>query len=164
MHFCLHAAHTSSLTSCCTISVTYDFDRDVLHLNSGKFAKCLLDSRLLRVCLTGDMLRLWVAVNSIAHSVLAQSPCHQSCANIQKHWGTPFALTMAEQLWLPLYSCPAVQVCIFAYGQTGSGKTYTMFGNEENRGIIPRAMAQVCVGHLSQQRLHTWTVTILRIL
>lgn len=36
-----------------------------------------------------------------------------------------------------------LQVCIFAYGQTGSGKTYTMFGNEANRGIIPRAMAQV---------------------
>lgn len=35
------------------------------------------------------------------------------------------------------------QVCIFAYGQTGSGKTYTMFGNPDNRGIIPRAMAQV---------------------
>ena len=36
-----------------------------------------------------------------------------------------------------------LQVCIFAYGQTGSGKTYTMFGNADNRGIIPRAMAQV---------------------
>jgi hypothetical protein len=39
--------------------------------------------------------------------------------------------------------CLRSQVCIFAYGQTGSGKTYTMFGNDENRGIIPRAMAQV---------------------
>jgi hypothetical protein len=39
---------------------------------------------------------------------------------------------------------PPKQVCIFAYGQTGSGKTYTMFGNPDNRGIIPRAMAQVC--------------------
>jgi hypothetical protein len=38
-----------------------------------------------------------------------------------------------------------LQVCIFAYGQTGSGKTYTMFGNPDNRGIIPRAMAQVCL-------------------
>lgn len=34
-------------------------------------------------------------------------------------------------------------MCIFAYGQTGSGKTYTMLGNEENRGIIPRAIQQV---------------------
>jgi hypothetical protein len=39
-----------------------------------------------------------------------------------------------------------LQVCIFAYGQTGSGKTYTMFGNPDNRGIIPRAMAQVGPG------------------
>lgn len=34
-------------------------------------------------------------------------------------------------------------MCIFAYGQTGSGKTYTMLGNEEQRGIIPRAIQQV---------------------
>lgn len=35
------------------------------------------------------------------------------------------------------------KVCIFAYGQTGSGKTYTMLGDADNRGIIPRAMGQV---------------------
>lgn len=29
-------------------------------------------------------------------------------------------------------------VCIFAYGQTGSGKSYTMMGNKEEVGIIPR--------------------------
>ncbi len=34
-------------------------------------------------------------------------------------------------------------MCIFAYGQTGSGKTYTMLGDEENRGIIPRAINQI---------------------
>ncbi|XP_058836738.1 kinesin-like protein KIF13A isoform X1 [Topomyia yanbarensis] len=28
--------------------------------------------------------------------------------------------------------------CIFAYGQTGSGKSYTMMGNQESKGIIPR--------------------------
>lgn len=30
---------------------------------------------------------------------------------------------------------------IFTYGPTGTGKTYTMFGREENPGIIPRACA-----------------------
>ncbi|OMH81773.1 Kinesin-like protein 2 [Zancudomyces culisetae] len=34
-------------------------------------------------------------------------------------------------------------VCIFAYGQTGSGKTYTMEGNAENSGVIPRALQQI---------------------
>ncbi|CAK5273470.1 unnamed protein product [Mycena citricolor] len=36
-------------------------------------------------------------------------------------------------------------VCIFAYGQTGSGKSWTMEGggNDEDRGMIPRAVAQV---------------------
>ncbi|BES87666.1 Kinesin protein 1B [Nesidiocoris tenuis] len=28
--------------------------------------------------------------------------------------------------------------CIFAYGQTGSGKSYTMMGNHDSKGIIPR--------------------------
>mmetsp|Transcript_5395 Transcript_5395/g.11884 ORF Transcript_5395/g.11884 Transcript_5395/m.11884 type:complete len:815 (-) Transcript_5395:535-2979(-) len=35
------------------------------------------------------------------------------------------------------------KVCIFAYGQTGSGKTFTMLGNAENPGMIPRAIQQV---------------------
>jgi len=37
---------------------------------------------------------------------------------------------------------------IMAYGETGAGKTYTMSGATENyrlRGIIPRAISQVCV-------------------
>lgn len=36
-------------------------------------------------------------------------------------------------------------VCLFSYGQTGSGKTHTMqgSGNEQMRGIIPRAIEQV---------------------
>ena len=29
---------------------------------------------------------------------------------------------------------------IFAYGQTGSGKTYTIFGQEQNEGLIPRTV------------------------
>eukprot|EP00210_Caulerpa_lentillifera_P006143 g5870.t1 len=35
------------------------------------------------------------------------------------------------------------KVCIFAYGQTGSGKTYTMLGDKEHKGMIPRSMDQV---------------------
>jgi len=32
---------------------------------------------------------------------------------------------------------------IFAYGQTASGKTYTIMGEQENDGIIPRALQHV---------------------
>jgi len=35
---------------------------------------------------------------------------------------------------------------IFAYGQTGTGKTHTMVGdfkNEQNKGVIPRALEQI---------------------
>ena len=33
--------------------------------------------------------------------------------------------------------------CIFCYGQTGSGKTFTMFGDDEHRGIIYKANAYI---------------------
>ena len=38
-------------------------------------------------------------------------------------------------------------VCLFSYGQTGSGKTHTMQGSGAGpmRGMIPRAMEQVCI-------------------
>lgn len=34
-------------------------------------------------------------------------------------------------------------VCIFAYGQTGSGKTFTIYGDELNPGLTPRAITEV---------------------
>tara|TARA_B100000073_G_scaffold86961_1_gene67726 strand:- start:46 stop:3765 length:3720 start_codon:yes stop_codon:yes gene_type:complete len=34
-------------------------------------------------------------------------------------------------------------VCIFAYGQTGSGKTYTIYGDDANPGLTPRAISEV---------------------
>ncbi|KAL7466529.1 hypothetical protein ACHAXS_006834 [Conticribra weissflogii] len=34
-------------------------------------------------------------------------------------------------------------VCMFAYGQTGSGKTHTMIGDEENPGLVPRAVEKL---------------------
>lgn len=34
-------------------------------------------------------------------------------------------------------------VCIFAYGQTGSGKTFTIYGDDTNPGLSPRAIAEV---------------------
>lgn len=34
-------------------------------------------------------------------------------------------------------------MCLFAYGQTGSGKSYSMTGYGENKGILPRACAEI---------------------
>lgn len=34
-------------------------------------------------------------------------------------------------------------VSIFAYGQTGSGKTHTMYGDHQERGVIPRAVQHI---------------------
>ncbi|KAF2734469.1 kinesin [Polyplosphaeria fusca] len=33
--------------------------------------------------------------------------------------------------------------CIFAYGQTGSGKSYTMMGNQDQPGLIPRTCEEL---------------------
>jgi kinesin family member C1 len=35
------------------------------------------------------------------------------------------------------------KVWVFAYGQTGSGKTYTMEGEDDQRGVIPRAVEEI---------------------
>jgi hypothetical protein len=53
-------------------------------------------------------------------------------------------------------------VCLFSYGQTGAGKTYTMQGSAtppEQRGIIPRAVAQIlqAVEQLEEQ---DWSYTL----
>lgn len=39
---------------------------------------------------------------------------------------------MLEDAWQG-YNC-----CLFAYGQSGAGKTYTLFGSQQNEGLIPR--------------------------
>ncbi|KAL4073263.1 P-loop containing nucleoside triphosphate hydrolase protein [Scleroderma yunnanense] len=45
-----------------------------------------------------------------------------------------------SHVWAAMEGYNAV---IFAYGQTASGKTFTLSGNEEQPGIIPRAMKDV---------------------
>jgi kinesin family protein C1 len=53
------------------------------------------------------------------------------------------------------------KVCLFSYGQTGSGKTHTMLGegNEEMRGIIPRAVAKIV--EASEKNAHKgWKYTM----
>ena len=51
---------------------------------------------------------------------------------------------------------------LMAYGETGAGKTYTMTGATDNyplRGIIPRAISQVCACCVSEKKdlvLYSW--------
>lgn len=44
-------------------------------------------------------------------------------------------------------------VTVFAYGQTGSGKTYTMLGDEDNMGIIGRAVAMLFKAKSTEEEL-----------
>ena len=34
-------------------------------------------------------------------------------------------------------------VCIFAYGQTGSGKTFTIQGQDNQLGLVPRGLEEL---------------------
>jgi len=49
-------------------------------------------------------------------------------------------------------------VCLFSYGQTGSGKTHTMqgSGNNQMRGIIPRAVEQILTTARSLREHQNW--------
>ena len=51
-------------------------------------------------------------------------------------------------------------VCIFAYGQTGSGKTFTMEGSTGNRGVSPRAIAELLNQVEQQKDTCTYTITL----
>lgn len=51
------------------------------------------------------------------------------------------------------------KVCIFAYGQTGSGKTYTMEGDKNNPGVIPRSIEKIFNVKTYLERLG-WKFTI----
>lgn len=51
-------------------------------------------------------------------------------------------------------------VCIFAYGQTGSGKTFTMEGSASNKGVSPRAIAELLAQIEAMKDQYTYTVTL----
>jgi kinesin family protein C2/C3 len=51
-------------------------------------------------------------------------------------------------------------VCIFAYGQTGSGKTFTMEGSTMNKGVSPRAIAELLAQIEQTKDQYTYTVTL----
>ncbi|CAD8208743.1 unnamed protein product [Paramecium pentaurelia] len=53
-------------------------------------------------------------------------------------------------------------VTIFAYGATGSGKTHTMMGNQNQQGIIPRALNDL-FGRLSKEQAAQASLTFLEI-
>ena len=51
--------------------------------------------------------------------------------------------------------------CLFAYGQTGAGKSYSIFGYEENKGIVPQICSQLLDGSiLMQNDKHTFSLTV----
>jgi hypothetical protein len=50
-------------------------------------------------------------------------------------------------------------VCVFAYGQTGSGKTYTIQGQPDQPGIVPRALEELFGIKRRMEKFQTFTVT-----
>ena len=59
--------------------------------------------------------------------------------------GASFALLLRREdtKYLVQSAMDGYNVCIFAYGQTGSGKTFTIYGDDANPGLTPRAIAEV---------------------
>ena len=49
----------------------------------------------------------------------------------------------ADTKYLVQSAFDGYNVCIFAYGQTGSGKTHTVYGDNDNPGLTPRAVEEV---------------------
>lgn len=52
-------------------------------------------------------------------------------------------------------------VSVFAYGQTGSGKSYTMFGTEQDPGLIPRVIKELFkqLDVRQKQKVWNWSAT-----
>lgn len=52
---------------------------------------------------------------------------------------------MYETLGMNLLSCAfnGIHSCLLAYGVTGSGKTYTLFGDEQNPGLIRQTIEEL---------------------
>ena len=57
-----------------------------------------------------------------------------------------------------------VNVTVFAYGATGAGKTHTMFGYNEEPGVVPKAMVELFEGvqkaSQGDQADERWTVNV----
>ena len=59
-------------------------------------------------------------------------------------------------------ACEGRTCCVMMYGQTGSGKTFTMMGDHQsyrNRGVLPRAVAQV-FSHVASKPEREYSVYI----
>lgn len=64
-----------------------------------------------------------------------------------------------DELQPLIQSCyDGFNVTVFAYGQTGSGKTFTMYGPDNNRGVVMRGIEEIF--KLKKEYEETSTVTI----
>jgi kinesin family protein C2/C3 len=50
-------------------------------------------------------------------------------------------------------------VALFSYGQTGAGKTFTMYGDVDNKGIVPRAITELYTLMSETGNLQNYRVT-----
>jgi hypothetical protein len=127
------------------VRTRYEYDRVFPQTSSQEevgtcFAHLLVLFALLHCCLLASWLVLIVA-----------------CATIQ--CGTYNQVFEAVQP-LCISVLDGYNVCIFAYGQTGSGKTFTMEGSAGNRGVSPRAIAELLGQIESMKDNFVYTVTL----
>ncbi|KAA1474778.1 kinesin-domain-containing protein [Dentipellis sp. KUC8613] len=128
--------------------VSGDVDEAMLRaLNQGKEDKVLVSIRIRPT----DSHMAWEMPPSQTKTIKLQPHHHKNSGTAPPEFNFDEILTGSDNK--PVYNAVARNhVCaamdgynsvIFAYGQTASGKTFTLSGDEDQPGIIPRAMKDV---------------------
>ncbi|OBZ68777.1 Kinesin-related protein 11 [Grifola frondosa] len=127
--------------------VSGEIDVSVLEADYGKEDKVLVSIRIRPTEATSA----WEASHTIPKSIKLGAQYTKSSTTTPQEFRFDEVLTGSENK--PVYNAVArSHVCaamdgynavIFAYGQTASGKTFTLTGDQDQPGIIPRAMKDV---------------------
>ncbi|KAI0356411.1 kinesin-domain-containing protein [Trametes cingulata] len=128
--------------------VSADIDESLLNTNYGKEDKVLVS---IRIRPTENPIAWDVTTATQPKTIKLQQQHAKSAATPPQDFRFDEILTGSENK--PVYNAVArSHVCaamdgynavVFAYGQTASGKTFTLSGDEDQPGIIPRAMKDV---------------------
>ncbi|CAI2725027.1 unnamed protein product [Schistosoma spindalis] len=112
-------------------------ENEIILINSGEIGGSLVADHRVRT-------RVF-PLDHIFGSVGQLNPDNDSQASIYHHIGKPAVDSVKDG-----YNCS-----LFAYGMTGTGKTHTIFGSEDDPGLIPR-ICEALLNHIKvNQNVHT---------
>uniref|UniRef100_A0A3Q0KNE5 Putative erythrocyte membrane protein n=1 Tax=Schistosoma mansoni TaxID=6183 RepID=A0A3Q0KNE5_SCHMA len=112
-------------------------ENEIILINSGEIGYALVADHRIRT--------RTFPLDHIFGSVDQTNTDNDSQASIYHHIGKPAVDSVKDG-----YNCS-----LFAYGMTGTGKTHTIFGSEEDPGLIPR-ICEALLNHIKvNQNVHT---------